>query len=168
MTLARLLFCPAEASLRQGRLALLACGLAWAALCLGLDAAGHAPTRAPLPRWYLLQALLVVPWMQLAGALQGAVTSRLAGTDLRGPLGVALGLPILIGFVLPDALIWGFWGFAALWPAMLGTGALTVCWSVGASLTLTRARTGLPWPSCLVRVLPGWLAQAVFASLLLR
>ena len=168
VTIARLLLCPASASLRQGRLALLACGVAWALLSLGLDAAGHAPTRAPLPRWYLLQAVLVVPWVQLAGALLGAVARRLPGVDLRGPLGVALGLPILFGFVLPDALLWGFWGFEALWPAMLGTGAVTVSWSLGACLALIRERTGRSWAGCLAVVLPAWLAQAAFCSLLLR
>lgn len=162
------LLAPAAATPRQGRLALLACGACWAAFCLALDLAGHAPTRAPLPRWYLLQAVLLVPWLQLCGAVYAWLAGRIARADLRGPLGVSLGLPLLLGFVLPDMAIAATLGFDALWPAMLGYGALTVAWSLGAGVAATRRAAGLSTARALAAVVPAWLLQAVLASLLLR
>ena len=147
----------------RGRIALLACGLVWAAFCLALDAQGHEPTRAPLPRWYRLQAALLVPWLLLAGELYARLAVRL-GAPEADPLRWNLGLPLLVAFVLPDILVWQLWGFDALFPAMLGYGAVAVLWSVVASVRAV----DLPLPKALVAVLPAWLAQAVFASLLLR
>lgn len=168
MTLRQWLLCPASATPRQGRWALLACGAAWALFCLALDATGHEPTRAPLPRWYRVQAVLLLPLMHLWGWVLAAIAGRLARRDLRGPLGVALGLPLLLGFVVPDVLVFALGGFDALWPAMLGYGSAAVVWSVGASVAATRARLGGGVGRALRVVLPAWLAAAALGSMVLR
>lgn len=172
-TLLPLLFAPERATRAQGTAALLACGAAWAALCVGLDLAGHAPTRAPIPHWYRLQAALVVPWLLLMGAvyvgIAGALARRLgARGDLAGPLRASLGLPLLVGFVLPDALVWAFAGFDALWPAMAYYGAATVLWSLSGGVRAARRVGGLSLGRAVAVVLPAWLAQALVATLVLK
>lgn len=168
MTLRQWLFRPAAATPRQGRWALLGCGAVWALFCLGLDAAGHAPTRAPLPRWYRVQAVLLVPTLLLWGLAYAAIAGRLARADLRGPLGVALGVPLLLGFVVPDVVVYAVGGFDALWPAMLGYGAAAVAWSLGASVAATRAVVGGGAGRAWRVVLPAWGVTAALASLGLR
>ena len=173
MTLLRRLRHPDRSTRAEGTAALLACGLAWAVLCVGLDFAGHAPTRAPLPRWYLLQAALVVPWLLLMGAvyagLAGLIARRFGALgDLAGPLRATLGLPLLVGFVVPDALVWAFFGFEGLWPAMVYYGLTTVVWSITAGVVAVRRAGGLSLGRAVAVVVPAWLAQALVGALVLK
>jgi hypothetical protein len=156
-----------QISRRQGVLALVACGAAWAVFCFALDWAGHAPTRAPLPRWYRIQGALLVPWMVLVGTVYATLAQKLSGSeeDRRGALMVSLGLPIGVGFVLPDIAVYALGGFDALWPAMAVYGGLTVLVSVGLGLWVLWDRGAA---RALLAVVPAWLVQAVLASLLLR
>lgn len=173
MTLFRLIPHPERATRGEGTAALVTCGLAWAALCVGLDIAEHEPTRAPLARWYRLQATLVVPWLLLMGAVYGGLAGVLARRfgavdDLAGPLRATLGLPLLLGFVVPDALVWAFAGFDALWPAMLYYGLATVLWSLSAGVVAVRRAGGLSLGRAVAVVVPAWSAQAVVATVVLK
>ena len=147
-------------------------GLGWAALCLALDAAGHAPTRPPLPvdRWYRVQALLVPGLVPAMGALAAGLARRWLGPvapPTTGPaLRVALGLP-LGAFIAGDALAWGIFGHAAMAPAsaLLGAAALVAMLALATALLQGPA---LPWGRAL-RVAAGALGLAGLAgSLLLR
>lgn len=144
-----------------GRLELLMTAVVWAGFCLVLAHAGHDP-------WYRLQAALLPFWLVGAGELYarlaGVIARRLGSEVDRGvSLRRSLAWPILLGFVLPDIIVYTVWGFDALFPAMLVYGGLTVLVSLGWGVWAMRlgVRGALA-------VVPAWFAQAVFCALVLR
>lgn len=135
-----------------GRALLVLVGLGWAVFCLALDAAGHAPSRPPLPvaRWYRVQAVLLPVLVPLMGELAGHIAAwRLARHGHarrpvdRQALRLGLALP-LGGFVLGDAVGWAVLGFEqlALVSGLLGLLALPAMVGISAA---GLHRPGLAW-----------------------
>jgi hypothetical protein len=169
-----------RASLRHALGALLTCGLAWAALSAMLYADGHVPrvTSVPIRRtdYYLWQALFVVPlliclWLVL-GLTSHGVSRLLGGPNrLRSALSVlafTYAVPVLVLFVLPDALIYALFGFETLGRAMRFYASLAPL----ATLALTALGIHIVYDLGLWRAsaaaLVGLVMQALPGALLLR
>lgn len=135
-----------------GRALLGLVGLAWAAFCLALDAAGHAPSRPPLPleRWYRVQAVLLPVLVPLMGELAGRIAAWRLARIGHAPRpedrqALRLGLALALGaFVLGDALGWAILGFDELAPLSALLGLLALPAMVGISAAGLR-RPGLAW-----------------------
>jgi hypothetical protein len=158
----------------------LTCGLAWAALSAMLYADGHVPrvTSVPIRRtdYYLWQALFVVPlliclWLVL-GLTSHGVSRLLGGPNrLRSALSVlafTYAVPVLVLFVLPDALIYALFGFETLGRAMRFYAPLAPL----ATLALTALGIHIVYDLGLWRAsaaaLVGLVMQALPGALLLR
>ncbi|MFW6049768.1 MAG: hypothetical protein ACODAU_01265 [Myxococcota bacterium] len=169
-----------EDTVRPGLLAVLAAGAAWAALCLVLAADDHAPSVSlvPIPRarYYLAQASFVVPvllvqWGVCVGVAR-TVARRLGGAGAVRPLanglGLALGLPLLSLFVVPDLIAYAVAGFEALGPLVRVTAPLAFVATSVLATGAVRLAHGLGVGRALVAALAGVLAQAVLGGMLLR
>lgn len=114
-------------------------GLAYAALFAALAAGGHAPSMTRgLPvaaaDYYRVAALYVAPLLVVGAWIFGAVATRLAGVRPTAGLRVAYAAPILVLFVVPDAIALALAGHEALGQIVPVTGGLTVLaiWGHGA------------------------------------
>lgn len=164
----------------SGAAAVLAAGATWALLCALLAAAGHAPsfTVLPIPRetYYRVQAIAVVPILLGLWALCAAVASRVAhalggsGDALRaaGPLGLALGGPLLGAFLLPDLVVYLTAGFAALAPLVRVTAPLSFALTLLAATFAVATSHGLPRGRAFVAAAAGVIAQAALGAVILR
>jgi hypothetical protein len=162
------------------RLWLVVAGLSWALLCLLLAAGGHAPSRVFLPipreRYYLWQAGFVTPHLLCLGWIASRVSHAAArglggvGTqkDSAQALALALSVPIVLGLVVPDLVVYLVFGFSALarlipWTAPLSALATIAlaAWALGRAHRLATGRA-------LVAALAGVLVQALLGAPALR
>lgn len=168
------------ASLRSGVLFVVLAGGAWALLCAALAIAGHSPTIAlvPIPRehYYAAQAVFVVPLLLVAWLLC-TVIARGVATLLGGSAGFvpaanaiapALALPLLVVFLVPDAIAWMLLGFDGLGAVVRVTGplsfvAMLVCvtMAIGAASSVSTGRA-------FVAAFAGVLVQGALAGVFLR
>jgi hypothetical protein len=161
-------------------MALAAASGLWAVLCLVLALGGHAPSvvLVPIPRdrYYLAQALFVVP---LSFALWGicavvaqSVARRLGGSgtlrDTSRAMALALAAPIALTLVIPDLIIYGAFGFDALGRAVRVTAPLTALASTLLAARAVRRHHALGWPRAFAAGALGVIAQAVVGGVFLR
>jgi hypothetical protein len=159
---------------------LLVGGLCWAGLCLLLAAGGHAPSRVflPIPRehYYLWQAAFVTPLLFLlwwvASRISHAAARGLGGVgsqkDSAQALALALAVPIVVGLVMPDLVVYLVFGFPALarlipWTAPLSA-LVTIALAAWALARSHRLATG----RALAAALAGVLVQALLGAPALR
>jgi hypothetical protein len=150
-------------------------GLAWAVFCLALDAAGHAPSRPPLPvaRWYRVQAVLLPVLVPLMGELAGHVSVWRLVRHGHAPRPVdrqalRLGLAVPLGvFVLGDAVGWAVLGFEQLAPVSALLGLLALPAMVGISAAGLH-RPGLAWGRSVAVAAVSLGIAGALGSLLLR
>ena len=142
--------------------------VAWSALCLALDAAGHRPSGpTPLERWYRVQAGLVWVVVPLQALLADAVARRLAGVPHgRGRVAAAFGTGVL-AFVVVDAVAWLAVGFEGLGRVLAVSAPACLLLVIGLGGRGLVAE-GAPWPRALAAALVGLLAAAVAGGGLLR
>lgn len=129
-------------------------GVGWGLLSWMLAQAGHQPSGpAPLGAdHYARQAPILPPLLVAAAWMGGAAAHRLLSRkhpDLpregsAGALGLGLSLAFGLLFLLPDAVAYGLWGFAAMGRLLPLSGGLSLlaAWAA-ATLLLARAH-GLP------------------------
>lgn len=129
-----------DADVRAAVGAMVLAGLAYGAFVLWMYLAGHEPsfTGNPIPasEYYLWQAGFLVPWLLVAWCAASTVAfglARAAGSSASwrqtvAPLGFALAVPLTWGYVLPEMLVFGFFGHDALVAAMRVTGPCTLVW----------------------------------------
>ncbi|MBX3249536.1 MAG: hypothetical protein KF901_20330 [Myxococcales bacterium] len=171
----------AERPHRAGGLALIAQGLLSAALLAWLAIDGHAPSGplvVPIPRadYYAAEALFVLPvraLMALAFALASRSLARALGG--HGALGasfgtgaLALAVPNVALWVVPDLVVYGAAGFDALAPAMRFYVPLSLAWTVSLAVVAVRATHGLSLPRAVAAAFAGLAAQALVGAPLLR
>jgi hypothetical protein len=163
----------AQASVRAGAAAMGIFGLAYAGFVLALYLRGHRPTFTgnPIPAasYYLWQALFLPPLLLALWWLYGAVAQglcRLAGgTGSRratlATLGFAYAVPMTLGYVLPDVLVFAVQGHGALAGAMRWYAPVALVWSLALAALALRAVHGIG----LVRTVPTALAAFVLQAL---
>ena len=158
----------ASRELRQGLVASGVAGLAWSALCVALDQAGHTPSGPTLvDRWYRVQAVLVLVVVPLQAFLGDGVARWVArAPEPRGVVARAYGMGVLV-FVLVDALAWAVLGFDKLGPVLVvsAPGCLLLMVAVGARGLVG---VGVGWARAAGAVLLGVLAAVVVGGPLLR
>jgi hypothetical protein len=170
--------------MRSGAAAVLTAGLAWAALCTALAEGGHAPSMTMLPitrgQHYRLQAFYVIPLLVLLHAVcvivcawvaQGRLRRALGAAETRGsvgPLGLALAGPLLLGFILPDAVAYGLGGFQALGRIVRVTAPLTFVTTIALAALVVRATHGVSAARACVSAAAGVLALALIGGPFLR
>jgi len=169
-----------EAPPRAGLGPVLLAGASWAAFSAILNAGGYAPSRpAPLidgDVHYLAQSFFVTPLFLLAWAVMTATSASVArrygasatSGALAAPLGFAYGVPLVIAWALPDAILFALVGFDALGPLVRIIGPFTALYMASLSTLAVRAVTGLPWPRATVTALAGLVAQGILAGWALR
>lgn len=164
----------------RGAASVAVAGAAWAVLCLVLAADGHAPsvTLVPIPRehYYLAQAAFVLPlllaqWGLCVAATQ-TVAKALGGRGEVVPtangLGLALAAPLLLLFLLPDAVAYAVGGFAWLGPLVRVTSPLAFVATIGVATVVVRVGHGLARGRAFVAALAGVVVQAALGGVLLR
>lgn len=154
--------------------------LVWAALCLLLGLAGHAPSRVllPLPRqsYYLWQAALLVPTLLVSWVILGGVCHALAravGGGGSAPstfacAGFAYAVPLLSLFVIPDLVAYLAFGFASLAKLVRVSGLVLVLAECALVARAVVAAHGLPWSRAVPVALAGLFAQAAVGGTVLR
>lgn len=158
----------------------LVAGAIWAALCLLLYRAGHAPSRALVPiaraDYYLYQACFVVPLLLAQWRLASAVAQRVAralgghgaASLLSDRLAPALALPLILLFLVPDLLAYAWLGFGALAKLVRITAPLSFAGSVWLGSRAVRRVHALGGGRAFAAALLGVLAQALLGGVLLR
>jgi len=175
-TMTRLADAPPKAGLGPVLLA----GAAWAAFSAVLAAGGYAPSR-PAPMidgsvHYLAQSFFVTPLFLLAWAVMSATSAFVArrygastsAAMLAAPLGFAYGVPLVVAWALPDAILFSIVGFDALGPLVRIIGPFTALYMASLSALAVRSATALPWPRAIVTALAGLVAQGILAGWALR
>jgi hypothetical protein len=152
----------------------------WALLCLLLAAGGHAPSVALVPiareHYYLWQAGFVAPLLLAQWGLCSLVVARLAraqgGTAAdaatANAMAIALALPLVALFLVPDLIAYGAGGFAALGPLVRITAPLSFLVTLALATDAVRALHGLPVGKALLASAAGVLVQAALGGVLLR
>jgi hypothetical protein len=168
----------AAGSLRAGATAVAFAGLAWALFCLMLHFAGQAPTVTLLPieRYYLAQAVFVVPLLYLLWALCSLVSHRVARAlggsgstkATANALGVALAAPLLALFLLPDAAAYATLGFDALAALVRFTAPLSLAATLWLGTLAVRSAHDLSRARSFAAAAAGVIAQAAIGGVLLR
>jgi hypothetical protein len=154
-------------------------GIVYAAFSLILYRAGIVPRAVWLPiapeRYYLAQALFVLPLLAVSSLLFAALAWALSGARRAASLSQAFqvlsviwALPVLLLFLLPDIAVYFVAGHAALAPAMRFYGPLAPLAIVVSSTLALRRAFSVPVPRALAAVLAALLAQAAFSALALR
>jgi hypothetical protein len=163
-----------------GAVAVASAGAVWAILCGLLAAGGHAPsvTLLPIPRerYYLAQALFVVPVLlaqwALCAALAHAAARALGGRGAlpatANALGLALAVPLLVIFLVPDLVAYLSMGFAALGPLVRVTAPLALIGSLVLATAAVRSTHALGTGRALAAAAAGVLAQAAAGGVFLR
>lgn len=161
-------------------LAVLAAGALWSVFSLVLASQGHAPSRVLVPiareHYYAAQALFVLPLLALQWAVCSLVSFRSARAlggagsfdETLRLLGFALGLPLLLLFLLPDVVCYALSGFASLGKLVRVTAPLTFVVSTWAAARGLRRVHGLSRLRALAAASVGVLAQAALGAPLLR
>ena len=116
-------------------------------------------------------ALLVLPLLALwaicvvvcAWVARARVTAASAG-----PIGVALAGPLLVCFLLPDAVVYATSGFAALGRVVRVTGPLTFVVTVALVAVAVRATHGVSTARAWASAAAGVIVQALAGAPLLR
>jgi hypothetical protein len=166
--------------LRSGALFVLAAGGAWALLCAALAIAGHSPSVAvvPIPRehYYAAQAVFVVPLLLVSWLLCSTIAERV-GRFLGGQGGFvpaangiapALALPLIVVFVVPDAIAWALLGFDGLGAVVRVTGPLSFLAMLVLATMAVRAASSLSYGRAFVAAFAGVFVQGALAGVLLR
>lgn len=158
----------------------LALGALYAGFSLLLHEGGHAPrvTLVPIPkeRYYLWQALFIVPLFVLLWLIYGLVAhglARLAGG--RGSLGASLAVlgagyavPLACLFVVPDLLVYLAFGHGALAPAMRVYAPLAMIGCVALSALGLMQAHRLGRGRAVAIALVGLVVQGALGGVLLR
>jgi hypothetical protein len=168
----------ATGSCRAGAVAVALAGFGWALLCLVLHRAGHAPsvTLLPIEPYYLAQAAFVVPLLFVLWGLCSVVAQRVAralggsgsGMATANVLGVALAAPLLVLFILPDAVAYRALGFEALATLVRFTAPLSLAATLWLATLALRSAHSLSTPRSFVAGAAGVIAQAALGGILLR
>ena len=145
-----------------------------------LGLAGHAPSVAlvPIPRdrYYVAQAAFVIPLLfaqwWICAAVARALAARMGGhgTLERTAAGLApaLGLPLLVVFIVPDAIAYLAFGFAALGRVVRVTAPLALLASIAWTTWAVRKTERLRGGRAFVAAAAGVLAQALAGGVFLR
>jgi hypothetical protein len=153
-------------------------GAVYAGFSLALAVAGHRPsfTLVPLPHYYGCQAVFVIPWLWLlwrvCARVAHGLARRLGGRDdpkatlaLAGP---AYAVPLVWLFLVPDLVVYGLWGHAAMGTALRYYAAFAPLASIALlALGLARAH-GLTAGRALGAALGAYVCQALIGTVLLR
>ena len=163
-----------------GALSIWLTGTCWAVLCVMLASGGHMPSRTLVPivreHYYAAQAFFVTPllaFLWLLCATVTAVTARALGgrgnwTTTANCVGVALAVPLLLLFLLPDLIAYQLLGFPALRLLVLVTAPLSFLGSLALSTFMLRISHGLPSGRAGIAATAGVLAQSLVGAVLLR
>ncbi len=160
--------------------AMLSAGSCWAVLCALLARDGHMPSRTLVPiareTYYAAQASFVIPllillWL-LCSLLTTAAARALGGRGrfvaTANGLGFALGLPLLVLFLLPDLVVYATHGFAALRFLLRVTAPLSFLTTLWLATVAVRASQQLGRGRAFLAAAAGVLAQAALGGILLR
>jgi hypothetical protein len=162
---------------RDGAYAVALLGCLWSAFSLWLHLGGHAPSFVLLPipkeRYYLAQAVFVVPltlalwWLMstIAAALAGARDQRRRAATFAA-LGYAYAAPLIFGFLLVDVVIFQAAGFAALGRYIRFYAPIAPLWAlIAGTIAVRRALeigTGRAFAACAAAMLVQALVGAPF------
>lgn len=166
--------------MRSGAVYVLLAGGGWALLCAALATAGHSPSIAlvPIPRehYYAAQAVFVVPlllasWLLCAALARGV--ARILGANggfvpAANAIAPALALPLLVVFLVPDAIAWMLLGFEALGAVVRVTGPLSFAAMLVCVTVAVRAASSLSTGRAFVAAFCGVFAQGALAGVFLR
>jgi len=152
----------------------------WALFCLALAHEGRVPSRTfvPIPQrhYYAVQALFVTPLLLLqwlvCSAISTTVARALGGSarfrETANKLGLALALPLLVLFLLPDVVVYALWGFPALGKLVRVTAPLSFAVTMSAVTASLQTLHGLSWARAFSAAALGVLAQTLLGAPLLR
>lgn len=161
-----------ETPTKSGALPVVIAGLGWAALSLVLAANGEAPSRpAPMipgDMHYAAQAAFVVPLFVVSWLVLGAVAGRIAGVRVAAPLGYAYGVPLLMTWAIPDAIVLAALGFDALAPLVRVVATITALYTVFLATVAIRSVADVSTGRALAAALAGLVAQALVGAWALR
>lgn len=161
----------------RGVLAVVVAGVVWSVLLVWLYAAGHAPSfvAIPLPResYYLVQAIVTVPWLLLmwwvgarvAGAIAGASANRPA---LMNAWGVAMSGPLVVLHLLPELVTFAVGGFEALRQLARFSMPLATLGSIVLGVRAVRSTSDASVGRAIGAALLGFVVQSLLAGPVLR
>ncbi len=163
----------------DGAVAVAQLGAVWAAFCAALFAGGHSPSFSLLPiavgRYYLWQALFVIPLTLALWWVMCTVAARVAGANTAerkaatfAALGYAYAGPLIIAFLLVDIAIYAMLGFAAMGRLIRFYAPIAPLWAVVAGTLCLRAALSLNTGRALAAVVSGMLVQALIGGVFLR
>lgn len=132
-------------SLRVGGVAVVVQGVLHAGLSAWLAADGQQPSR-PVPLFedtYAAQAFYVLPLLLVGWVLSAHLASRVVRRPfaaVAGRIGVALAVPPVVCWLIPDLVVYGLFGFAALGPLLRIAAPLTFALTLAALCVALRGR----------------------------
>lgn len=138
------------------------------------------PSKVLLPiareGYYGRQAVFVLPLLTLLWLLSATLTSVIARTwsgayhtkTTANGMGIALGVPLLFLFLLPDLIAYAVFGFSSLRVLVRFTAPLSFIASVLLATRMTRTTHGLSTRKALVAGALGVLGQAIVGGVFLR
>jgi hypothetical protein len=155
-------------------------GLCWALFSGWLAHRGHAPSHAALgiapERFYALQAVFVIPLLELQWLLCAAITVRMlrafgvraAWTITANALAFALALP-LVGMVLvPDLVVYAVLGFESLGKLVRWTAPLCMLGAIMTATLLLQKVHPVTTTRAAVAATLGVIGQALLGGVFLR
>lgn len=155
-------------------------GVLWTLLSSWLALDGQKPSGPTLlvgaEHHYLVQAALLLPLLLVAWKLFGFFTAQLArrlggegdGRALEAALGLTLGVPLLVLFVIPDLVMYAVGGFLELGFLLPLTGPVTALWIALLSVSAVRAIAALSWSRAFAASALGFLPAALLLGLFVR
>ena len=155
----------------------LICAVFWSLLSWQLCASGHRPSGPALfePHycWQAAYLPLILPlqWL-LYSVLAQSFARRLGGAGEKKAtstaLGIAFGLPLLLGFILPDGIAYFLGGFHAMAKVLPFTGPLTLLWILALSTRCLSVLHKISTPRALCASFFAFVIQAIPMGLFIR